>query len=94
MELLEAYFNEIKDRQTQDLSAKPIENGELVKELIREIKSSNSIYRKPALNLLIYNVLPGTTSAAHQKAEFLQDLIYRKYLFCFLIYNLVFQYYF
>ena len=78
MKLIETYFKEIEDRKLLGLSAKPIENGELVKELIKEIKSLNSVIRRKALDLVIYNVLPGTTSAAHEKAMFLQDVIYKK----------------
>ena len=78
MELIEKYFKEIEDRKPQGLSAKPIESGRLVKELIQEIKSMNSLNRTKALNLIIYNVLPGTTSAALQKALFLQDIILKK----------------
>ncbi len=77
MNLLETYFEEIEDRESQGLSAKPIENAELVTELIEEIKTSNSVNRKKALNLLIYNVLPGTTSAAHKKALFLREIIFK-----------------
>ena len=75
MELIEKYFKEIEDRKSQGLSAKPIESERLVKELIQEIKSINSVNRTKALNLIIYNVLPGTTGAAQEKALFLQDII-------------------
>ena len=80
MKLIETYFKEIEDRKTQGLSAKPIESGELVKELIREIKSLSSNNRKLALKLIIYNVLPGTTSAAHEKALFLENVIYKRFI--------------
>ena len=72
MKLIEKYFKEIEDRKSQDLSAKPIESERLVKELIQEIRSINSVNRIKALNLIIYNVLPGTTGAAREKALFLQ----------------------
>ena len=35
--------------------------------------------RIKALNLIIYNVLPGTTGAAQEKALFLQDIIFKKF---------------
>ena len=73
MELIEKYFKEIEDRKSLGLSAKPIESERLVKELIQEIKSMNSVNRIKALNLIIYNVLPGTTGAAREKALFLQE---------------------
>ena len=79
MELIEKYFKEIEDRKSQGLSAKPIESKRLVKELIQEIKSMNSLNRTKALNLIIYNVLPGTTEAAQEKALFLQDIIFKKF---------------
>ena len=54
---------------------KPIDDAKLLDEIISNIKNINSIYRKESLDLLIYNVLPGTTSAARVKAKFLKDII-------------------
>ena len=75
MKLLKSYLEEIEHRKNLELSPKPIENCELIKELIQQIKDLNGKYRKLSLELLIYNVLPGTTDAAFEKAFFLQDII-------------------
>ena len=48
-------------------------------EIIDQIKDvENQKNRKDSLNFLIYNVLPGTTSAAVVKAQFLKDIITSK----------------
>ena len=75
MKLLKSYLEEIEHRKKLELSPRPIENCELIKELIRQIKDLNGKYRKLSLELLIYNVFPGTTDAAFEKALFLQDII-------------------
>merc|ERR1711991_38924 len=54
---------------------KPIENGKLLKEIISQIKDTNNNYRKESINFLIYNTIPGTTSAAHEKSKFLKEII-------------------
>ncbi len=75
MNLYKDYLNEINERKKQDLKPKPIDDGELIKELIINIEDKNSIYRDNSLNFLIYNTLPGTTSAAYEKAKFLKKII-------------------
>ena len=75
MTLYSDYLTEIESRKEQGLSAKPIDDGALVYELIGLIKDSGNEHRKGALNFLIYNTLPGTTSAAGVKAEFLKEVI-------------------
>ncbi len=75
MSLYEDYLIKIEKRKLQSLSPKPIEEGELVKELILQIKNKAHIHRESSLKFLIYNILPGTTSAANEKAEFLKAII-------------------
>ena len=75
MNLYKDYLNEINERKKQDLKPKPIDDGELIKELIINIEDKNSIYRDDSLNFLIYNTLPGTTTAAYEKAKFLKKII-------------------
>jgi aconitate hydratase 2/2-methylisocitrate dehydratase len=43
-----------------------------------QIKDSNHLYRKESLDFFIYNVLPGTTSAAVVKSKFLKEIIIGK----------------
>ena len=69
------YLAEIEERKTQGLSPKPIDGAELLTELIAQIKDPENEHRKDSLNFFIYNVLPGTTSAAGVKAEFLKEII-------------------
>ena len=75
MSFFTAYLDEIKDRKEQGLSPKPIEDSELGLEIIAQIKDLNNEYRKDSLDFLIYNTLPGTTSAAGEKANFLKEII-------------------
>jgi|TARA_B110000483_G_scaffold221788_1_gene278084 aconitate hydratase 2/2-methylisocitrate dehydratase len=75
MNLYSAYLDEIEKRKEQELSPKPIEDGALVKELILQIKDSKNKYREDSLKFLIYNTLPGTTSAAGEKSRFLKEII-------------------
>ncbi|MBV1900873.1 MAG: bifunctional aconitate hydratase 2/2-methylisocitrate dehydratase, partial [Kordiimonadaceae bacterium] len=78
MSLYTEYLNEIENRKTQGLNPKPIEEGALVNELISQIKDLKNEYRKESLEFFIYNTLPGTTSAAGEKATFLKDIILGK----------------
>jgi len=75
MSLYSDYIKEIKDRKDQELHPKPIDSGELVAEIIAQIKDSGNKHREDSLNFLIYNTLPGTTSAAVEKATFLKEII-------------------
>ena len=70
MNLYKAYLNEIEKRKKQGLKPKPIDDGLLVKEIILHIKDDQYIYREDSLKFLIYNTLPGTTSAAIEKQSF------------------------
>ena len=77
MDYYKKYTQEIKERNLQGLSPKPIENNELMHEIILRIKDDNK-YRAEAIDFFIYNVLPGTTDAANIKAHFLKDIILKK----------------
>ena len=72
------YIKEIEERKAQDLNPKPIDCGELLAEIISQIKDSENEHRDQSLNFLIYNILPGTTDAARVKADFLQEIILGK----------------
>ena len=69
------YIAEIEERKAQGLSPKPIDGAELLTEIIGQIKDTESEHREESLSFFIYNTLPGTTSAAGEKAEFLKEII-------------------
>nr|WP_199897418.1 hypothetical protein [Acetobacter persici] len=69
------YLTEITDRANQGLSPKPIDDAELVRNIIGLIEDVGSEQRANALKFFIYNTLPGTTSAAGVKAEFLKKIV-------------------
>lgn len=69
------YIKEIDERKGQGLSPKPIDDGDLIVEIIEQIKDLENQYREDSLNFFIYNTLPGTTSAAGVKATFLKEII-------------------
>lgn len=75
MSLYTDYLNEIETRKKQDLHPKPIDDGALVKEIISQIKDAGNEHRESSLKFFIYNTLPGTTSAAGEKAVFLKEII-------------------
>ncbi|MGL1922015.1 MAG: bifunctional aconitate hydratase 2/2-methylisocitrate dehydratase [Hyphomicrobiales bacterium] len=75
MSLYTDYLTEIETRKKQGLHPKPIEDAALVSELISQIKDLKNEYREGSLNFFIYNTLPGTTSAAGEKAQFLKEII-------------------
>ena len=75
MNIYEDYLKEIEERKAQGLHPKPIDGDELLSAIIGQIKDLNNQYRKDSLNFFIYNVLPGTTSAAGVKAKFLKEII-------------------
>ncbi len=75
MSLYTEYLDEIETRKHQSLNPKPIEDGALVKELISQITDLDNEHRKESLEFFIYNTLPGTTSAAGEKAKFLKAII-------------------
>jgi len=69
------YLKEIEERKGQGLHPKPIDGSELLSNIILQIKDVDNSDRKESLNFFIYNVLPGTTSAAGVKANFLKEII-------------------
>lgn len=75
MNLYEAYLEEVEKRKAEGLQAKPIDGGALLKEVIAQIKDKDNAHREDSLHYFIYNVLPGTTSAAIEKAAFLKEII-------------------
>ncbi|MGB0639007.1 MAG: bifunctional aconitate hydratase 2/2-methylisocitrate dehydratase [Myxococcota bacterium] len=75
MSLYTEYLEQIETRKEQGLHPKPIEDAELVEELIAQINDLQHEHRAGSLDFLIYNTLPGTTSAAGVKAQFLKEII-------------------
>ena len=75
MSIYKNYIQEISERKTQGLKAKPIDDGQLLAEVISQIKDVNHPDRKDSIWFFIYNTLPGTTSAATVKAKFLKEII-------------------
>ncbi|MBT6325170.1 MAG: bifunctional aconitate hydratase 2/2-methylisocitrate dehydratase [Bdellovibrionales bacterium] len=75
MSIYKEYLKEIGERKLINLMPKPIDGAELLKEIISQIKDTQNEYRKDSLHYFIYNTLPGTTSAAFEKAEFLKEII-------------------
>ena len=79
MSIYKQYIREIQDRKTQGLNPKPIDDDKLLSEIITQIKDKNHVDRKTSIDFFIYNVIPGTTSAASVKAKFLKDIILGNY---------------
>ncbi|MEM6324058.1 MAG: bifunctional aconitate hydratase 2/2-methylisocitrate dehydratase, partial [Pseudomonadota bacterium] len=75
MSLYAAYLDEIETRKQEGLHPKPIDDGPLTKEIIAQIKDPDHEHRAASLDFFIYNTLPGTTSAAREKALFLKEII-------------------
>ncbi len=75
MNMYQDYIQEIAERKNQGLHPKPIDSAELLSEIIAQIKDTANEYRADSLKFFIYNTLPGTTSAAGVKAQFLKEII-------------------
>ncbi|CAD0002033.1 MULTISPECIES: bifunctional aconitate hydratase 2/2-methylisocitrate dehydratase [Flavobacterium] len=69
------YLKEIEERKEQGLNPKPIDGADLLSVIIAQIKDVNNEYREDSLKFFIYNTIPGTTSAAGEKAKFLKEII-------------------
>ncbi|MEJ8562178.1 bifunctional aconitate hydratase 2/2-methylisocitrate dehydratase [Yoonia sp. GPGPB17] len=69
------YREEIATRKEQGLSPKPIDDGALTAEIVATLDDPAHQHRDEALNFFIYNTLPGTTSAAGVKAQFLKEIV-------------------
>ena len=78
MSIYQEYVAEVEDRKTQGLHPKPIDSDTLVAEIVTQIKDAGHKHRADSLHYLIYNTLPGTTSAAGEKARFLEEIILGK----------------
>ncbi len=74
------YLQEIKERKVEGLNPKPIDSDDLLSEIISQIKDKKSEHRSSSINFFIYNVLPGTTSAAKVKAKFLKEIILQEFV--------------
>ncbi|MGO2479126.1 MAG: bifunctional aconitate hydratase 2/2-methylisocitrate dehydratase, partial [Pseudoalteromonas sp.] len=76
MSLYTQYLEEIQTRKAElGLNPQPIDSAELVSEIINQIKDTGNEHRKDSLHFFIFNTLPGTTSAAGVKAQFLKEII-------------------
>ena len=75
MSIYQEYIAEVEARKAQGLNPKPIDGAELVAAVIEQIKDPDHEHRADSLHYLIYNTLPGTTSAAGEKARFLEEII-------------------
>ncbi len=75
MSLYAAYLEEVAKRSAEGLAAKPIDDAALLSEIIAQIKDTGHEHRAGSLEYFIYNTLPGTTSAAGVKAQFLKEII-------------------
>ncbi|WP_299251861.1 bifunctional aconitate hydratase 2/2-methylisocitrate dehydratase [uncultured Lacinutrix sp.] len=75
MNIYNDYLKQIENRKEQGLHPQPIDGAELLSQIIEQIKDLDNEHREESLNFFIYNVLPGTTSAATVKAKFLKEII-------------------
>lgn len=75
MNIYQDYIQEIEERKNQGLHPKPIDGADLLSAIIEQIKDTANQYRADSLKFFIYNTLPGTTSAAGVKAQFLKEII-------------------
>ena len=72
MSLYDEYLSEIADREAEGLHPKPVDGADLLAEIVGHIEDADSPHRDDCLQFFIYNVLPGTTSAAGLKAQVLK----------------------
>ena len=75
MNIYSDYIKEIEERKIQGLHPKPIDDAQLLSEIIAQIKDLDNENREDSLQFFIHNTLPGTTSAAGEKAKFLKEII-------------------
>ncbi|WP_282165892.1 bifunctional aconitate hydratase 2/2-methylisocitrate dehydratase [Cellulophaga baltica] len=75
MSIYKDYLKQIEERKEKGLHPQPIDGAELLSKIIEQIKDLDNEYREDSLKFFIYNVLPGTTSAAGVKAKFLKEII-------------------
>ena len=91
MSAYKKYIKEIEDRKSVGLNPKPIDEATLLNDIISHIKDCKSKLHNLSVNFLISNVLPGTTSAANVKAEFLKEIILGKYTLKDISYSFAFE---
>ena len=75
MSLYDEYLSEITDRQAHGLHPKPVDSADLLAEIVGYMQDDGSEHRAQCLDFFVYNVLPGTTSAAGLKAQVLKDIV-------------------
>jgi len=75
MNIYKDYIKQIQERKGQGLSPLPIDGAELLSAIIEQVKDLDNKDREASLNFFIYNVLPGTTSAAGVKSVFLKEIV-------------------
>jgi aconitate hydratase 2 / 2-methylisocitrate dehydratase len=75
MNIYKDYIKEIEERKGQGLHPKPIDGADLLSVIIAQIKDVDNEYREDSVKYFIYNTIPGTTSAAGEKAKFLKEII-------------------
>ncbi len=75
MSVYENYLLEIEKRRDEGLNPKPIDDAILLTHIIEIIKDKDHPDRDESIKFFVYNVLPGTTSAAGVKAKFLKEII-------------------
>ncbi|WFB37315.1 bifunctional aconitate hydratase 2/2-methylisocitrate dehydratase [Kiritimatiellota bacterium B12222] len=75
MNIYEDYIKEIEERKEQGLHPKPIDDAQLLTEIVENIKQVGNVCREDSLKFFIFNTLPGTTSAAAVKSKFLKEII-------------------
>ncbi len=75
MNIYEDYIKKIEERKDLGLNPQPIDGAELLSQIILQIKDLDNAHREESVSFFIYNVLPGTTSAASVKAKFLKEII-------------------
>jgi len=75
MSIYKEYLKQIEERKDLGLHPQPIDGAELLRKIIDQIKDVDNEYRDDSVHFFIYNVLPGTTSAAGVKAKFLKEII-------------------
>jgi aconitate hydratase 2/2-methylisocitrate dehydratase len=75
MSIYKEYLKQIEERKELGLHPQPIDGAELLSKIIDQIKDVDNEDREDSVHFFIYNVLPGTTSAAGVKAKFLKEII-------------------
>ena len=70
MSIYKNYIQEISERKTQGLKAKPIDDDQLLAEVISQIKDVNHPDRKDSIWFFIYNTLPGRLLQLQLKLSF------------------------